>query len=852
MIQSFRIRPGYVFAIFPIFSMLFMAAVSSLQAQPLEWESRGIGGGGALFSPSISPHDNAEAFVACDMTELFHTMNSGASWEVLPFQKFRAVRDSRIEFTSDPNILYSIVFDFYSDERRGGRSTDKGATWAPLPADPTFGETYSVYAHPQRTDRLIVSSYTQIFFSGDGGASFTSIFSNSAGYAAYIGGVLWSGDTIVVGLSRGLLVSLDGGANFNLQPLTGIPESEGLISFTGALYGSTKRMMCVTYDIGNIWPGMTGAEHLSYAGVYRLDFGTGGAWVSSTSGLTADDHPFFVAMAQNNTDIAWLAGGNSSSSYPIVYRTDDAGRRWIPVFNTENNANILTGWSGYRGDNDWWFGEYALGFDVAANNPDVAIITDLGFSHLTTDGGTSWRAMYVDAADLNSAESATPKGRTYHGVGMEPTAAWWIHWTDASRMFVGATDITAFRSTDAGQSWSKNFTGLTYNSVYCLRYSAAQNKTYAAASSVHDLYESTYLADSRIDGGRGAILMSGDGGTAWQMLHDFVHPVAWLELDPANPNRMYAAVVHSSLGGIYVCDDLNLGSASTWRKLASPPRTEGHPFGIHLLADGSLVCNYSGRRNSSGAFTASAGVFLSSDAGASWYDRSDAGMRYWMRDLVIDPHDAAQNTWYACVYSGWGGAPNGLGGLYRSRDRGIHWSRISDLDRVSSCAIDPQVEDECYLTTEADGLWFSSNISADAPDFAQVAGYPFQHPQRIFFNPFDQQEIWVTSFGNGLRVARKLPTSIKDPTLPAALELAFSPNPAHDRLEVALSGMSVTTAALRVTDLLGRVVIERTLDASAANGQARSTLDVSRLQPGMYFLTAISGPLLRTEKLMIR
>jgi photosystem II stability/assembly factor-like uncharacterized protein len=823
-----------------------------LRAQPTVWESRGIGGGGALFSPSISPHDNAEAYVACDMTELFHTTNSGASWEVLPFRKFRAVRDSRIEFTSDPNILYSIVFDFRLDERKPGRSTDRGKTWLPLPADPTFGGTYSVYADPHRTDRVIASSYTAIFFSEDGGTSFRSIFTNSAGYAAFIGGVYWSGDTIIIGLCRGLLVSVDGGATFSLQPLTGVPGTEGLVSFTGAGNGTTVRFFCVTYDVGNIWPGMTGAEHLSYAGVYRLDFGTGTSWESSTNGLSADDHPFFTAMAEHDIDIAFLAGGNSSTSFPVVLKTTDGGQQWNAVFNTQNNANIQTGWSGYRGDNDWWFGEYALGFDVASDNPDVAIITDLGFSHLTTDGGATWRAMYVESEGLNPAGSETPKGRTYRGVGMEPTAAWWIHWTDASRMFVGATDITAFRSTDAGQSWSKNFTGMNFNSVYCLRYSAQHDRTYAAASSVHDMYESTYLTDSRIDGGRGAILMSSDGGTAWQVLHDFGHPVVWLELDPAHANRMYAAVVHSSQGGIYVSDDLNLGSASTWRKLASPPRTEGHPFGIHLLGDGTLVCNYSGRRNPSGAFTASAGVFLSSDAGVSWEDRSDPGMRYWMRDLVIDPHDASENIWYACVYSGWGGAPNGLGGLYRSIDRGLYWTRISASDRVSSCAFNPLSEDEFYFTTEADGLWFSSNIRADAPDFDPVVKYPFQHPQRIFFNPFDQDEIWVTSFGNGLRVGRSTQTGMKNIAAPETLDLTVSPNPARDRIALTLRGMSTPAASITITDILGRSVLQQSIEVQSADDPLRYTLEIRMLQPGLYFLTAVSGPFFRTEKVLIR
>jgi hypothetical protein len=56
--------------------------------------------------------------------------------------------------------------------------------------------------------------------------------------------------------------------------------------------------------------------------------------------------------------------------------------------------------------------------------------------------------------------------------------------------------------------------------------------------------------------------------------------------------------------------------ATTWQHLAAPPRTQGHPFNIHPLKDGSLVCTYSGRRaGNPHEFTASSGVFFSSQGG---------------------------------------------------------------------------------------------------------------------------------------------------------------------------------------------------------------------------------------------
>jgi len=59
-----------------------------------------------------------------------------------------------------------------------------------------------------------------------------------------------------------------------------------------------------------------------------------------------------------------------------------------------------------------------------------------------------------------------------------------------------------------------------------------------------------------------------------------------------------------------------------------------------------------------------------------------------------------------------------------------------------------------YVATEDQGLWYSGNRRAASPVFTQLAGYPFRFPSRVFFNPYDTNEVWVTSFGNGMRLGR--------------------------------------------------------------------------------------------------
>ncbi|MCP4710902.1 MAG: hypothetical protein GY869_19950 [Planctomycetes bacterium] len=372
-------------------------------------------------------------------------------------------------------------------------------------------------------------------------------------------------------------------------------------------------------------------------------------------------------------------------------------------------------------------------------------------------GGSTWRQAYLDPGDQNPMGEPTPTGNYYHSSGLENTSCWQVFWSDTDHIFACYSDIRGIRSTDGGESWSFDYSGHTQNSMYRIEQHPVNGTLYAATSTVHDIYQSTYLKDNRLDNGDGKIIYSQDQGATWIDLHDFGMPVFWLALDPNDSNTMYASVINyaQGLGGIYVCHNLQDLESSIWTQLSVPPRTEGHPATIVVLDDGLVLCTFSGRREPSGSFTASSGTFIYDPVSGGWDDVSDPGMFYWTKDIVVDPHDADQNTWYVAVFSGWGGPPNGLGGLYKTTNRGDSWTRISDLDRVTSCTLHPDNSNEMYLTTEADGLWRSINIDQSSPTFSIVENYPFRQPERIFFNPHNNNtpELWVTSFGNGLAVA---------------------------------------------------------------------------------------------------
>ena len=741
---------------------LLVVCIPVLASPPTQWTSHGPGGGGALFFPSLSPHNVDELYIGCDMSPEFHSRDFGKTWETI---NFRQLQSTHVCFTKDPKILWAItnVSSGGSDAARPCRSTDGGQTWQ-LPAEPVWPASRKAYvlcADPENPNWAIASAeYRELWVTLDGSKSWEKKFATASDAGLVLGGAFWDGDTIYAGTNAGLLVSRDGGKTFVDSHIGGMAAGEHILSMAGAKSKGTTRLIAVASS--NLWAGMTGAEHGGYRGVYVLDVGQQ-RWVKATEGIDPPAQPFFVAMTPGDIDTAYVGGGYGyPKTGPSVFRTSNGGETWTSVFNTEHNRNIEAGWMGDGGVFHWSWPEYALGMDISPIDKNRVVITDLGCVHATTDGGKKWTALYTKPAQLHAAGSPIPKDDRYMGNGLEPTSLWWLSWLSKNTMIACYTDIMGCRSDDGGKSWSWNYTGHRLNTMYHVIRHPTTGVAYLANSSVHDMYRSTHLADQSIDKGQGSVMFSTDEGVHWEPLKNFGHPVIWLAADPKNPERLYASVIHSKNGGIYRTDELGKGAAAAWTRLPAPPRTEGHPMNAYALDDGNLVCSYSGRRTKQG-FTSSAGVFLSTDRGKTWEDRSDPAMRYWTQDLIIDPSDKAQNTWYACTFMAWGKtAPEARqSGLYRTTDRGKTWKCIADKQlapsgvlNVSSCTVNPANRNELYFATEYDGLYYTDNLQDEKPRFQQVKSYPFRNPARIFINPYDSREVWVSSFGNGMYVGR--------------------------------------------------------------------------------------------------
>lgn len=803
--------------------------------QPSTFKYHGLAGGGAQYAPSINPNNPGDMYVACDMSGLYHSVDTGNTWNILSFRQMQASHPSMVQYTNSPDTLYCITFNNNDGNGYTTKSTDGGLTWN-FTTDATSGNgVWLIYANPQNEKELLVTDYSDIYYSTDGGITFGSAFyTDTTGAGAYIAGVLWEGSTIYICTNIGLMVSTNSGASWSKPTMPGInPLNEWIVSCAGAKSGNTVRFFCVTQANGDVYVGETGDNNYGYMNVYEMDYGVTN-WTKRETGILSNDLPFFVSMAANNINVAYLAGNDNNTQFPEVLKTSDSGMSWSHVFGTNNNQNIETGWEGDNGDQGWGFDQYAFGLNVCLSDTSTVVLTGEGFTHLTTDGGKTWRAAYVQRADLNPANASTPDGKYYHPNGLEVTSNWDIMWYDSLSMFSGCTDITALRSKDGGNSWAE-VPAFGYNTVYKFLTNPSNHVIYAATSSIHDMYMSTRLTDGIIDGGTGNIQYSTNGGNTFNQMYNFGHPVIWMAVDPTDSNRMYASVINHSggKGGIWVSNNIQLNAGATWTQCAAPARTQGHPFNVRVLNDGTLLASYSGRINSSGKFTDSSGVFISTNQGASWTDRSDPGMQYWTMDVVIDPWDTTQNTWYAGVFDNWGGPNNTLGGLYRTTNRGVNWTRIDTLSWVYSITFDPIHQGQAYITTQQEGLWFSSNIEATNPTITLLHQYPFREPNRTYFNPYNPNEVWINSFGNGIQMGNLLGTGINE-VKGEGENVKVYPNPNNGTFTIVMNSFSGDKTTLQVYNMLGEEIYTTGLTA-------KSTQVNIGVQPKVVYLYKVTS-----------
>lgn len=741
--------------IFMYLSFMIFISLISLNAQPSRFESRGMGGGSEFHSLTISPATPYTLRVSGSESQLFTSTDLGVSW--ISAHHANIAGDGyagKVTFTSSPLIQYAISKK--DDVHIPVRTTDAGRTWAPI-YDPTFGGAYTIHADPAATNRLILSDYTDVYFSSDAGANWSLAFSELTEGAdgCHIAGVLFDGTYIMVATQAGIYTSDDDGLTFFRDSFYDVPNGSGIISFNYGASGSLFRLICLTGPMDMLYPGMEADEITSYDDFYVMDVinGVSGDWISRKSSFPQDFSPNLCAMAIDDPSRIFLAGTNTSSE-PMIIRSTNGGNSFQSMFKTANNQNITTGWVGSGSSWDWQYANTPLTLSVSQKNSQYVAFGDYATVHVSSDGGENWRQAYTRSADQQSPGMQIPNKKSYMSNGLENTTVHDIMHVDSAVMLAGLDMGGIIRSTDNGKSWSKISLPTTFATCYAIERS--ETTLYAAVSMTSSLYSVSKISDSIINGAASVLLRSSDNGITWSIAQEFSSSITTLCSDPQNPKRMYAGLAHSTKGGILVNENIN--EKGIWKNLSNPPRTEGHPHTIIVLKDGTIITSFTARRSGT-SLTQSSGVFSSTDGGVSWKDQSIDAMKVWTTSISIDPHDPYRNTWLACTWSNPFDSKDASGGVYRTTDRGNTWTRILTLPqrddytgKVNACAISPYQPSHMYVSTATHGLYFSQNAQSPSPTFSELTStFPARASHDCSFHPFSPWEMFVGTVGNGIR-----------------------------------------------------------------------------------------------------
>ena len=82
-----------------------------------------------------------------------------------------------------------------------------------------------MFADGNSATKLVVSDYSRVFLSTDGGSTFAQKFSTASGNGCFVAGAFFDGSNIYLGTNLGVLVSTNGGSTFALSGVGGIPPA---------------------------------------------------------------------------------------------------------------------------------------------------------------------------------------------------------------------------------------------------------------------------------------------------------------------------------------------------------------------------------------------------------------------------------------------------------------------------------------------------------------------------------------------------------------------------------------------------------------------------------------------------
>ena len=109
------------------------------------------------------------------------------------------------------------------------------------------------------------------------------------------------------------------------------------------------------------------------------------------------------------------------------------------------------------------------------------------------------------------------------------------------------------------------------------------------------------------------------------------------------------------------------------------------------------------------------------------------------------------------------------------------------------------------LSTEIQGLWVSKNMNAPTPNWSLVSTYPFRQPERVYFNPYNNNEMWVSGFGNGMKKGLLSGTIDINQFSVTKQSLSSFPNPFNNKLYIS-NPSKIVISKVNINNSEGKLV----------------------------------------------
>ena len=714
---------------------ILCAALLAAAAPDSGWRIIGPGGGGAMYYPTVSPHDSRVLLVGCDMTGSYISRDAGRTWRI-----FNLGAPARF-FVFDPlnaRVIYTGA--------AGGvfRSGDAGETWEMFPPRAEHGGRKSAgddHAEaPVRSPGLPPGNVTAMAIDpADSKSMVLATLTNGKGaiWESGDGGNEWRKTTELA--SRVSQVWIDPHSTRTDRTFYAA-ASDAVHVRRGAQWSAGESPGAIS-AISAAWPA-SGAPTFYATSANKI-------FISSDGGAKwrESELPGFQGKAQtiaaspNHPEIAYVSysGLRAPVSQSIgVAKTVDGGRHWELVWqdSRESGPNVNDAWLSARFNPGWAGNPLYLG--VAPGDPNIAYGTDFGRTMRTLDGGKTWTGVY---------SNHTPDGN-WTTNGLDVTTCYGVHFDpfDVRHMFISYTDIGLFASDNGGESWysatRNGVPGRWVNTTYWVEFDPkVRGRMWAAMSGTHDLPRPKMWRRGSPEGYVGGVARSDDGGRTWRAQTQGMPPTAATHILRTPEGTLYVAGFGR---GVFQSTD----DGEHWT-LKNSGIEGAEPFAWRLARDSKGVLYLVVARRSDDGSYGNAGdgaLYRSTDNADHWTRMKLPDGVNGPNGLAVDPKDNSRLYLAAWARSVRDAAADG--GIYLSTDGGAAWKRVLDQDQhvydVTIDGVDPKI---LYATGFEQAAWRSADRGLT---WKKIPGFDFKWAHRVMLHPQDHTHLYITTFGGSV------------------------------------------------------------------------------------------------------